>query len=89
MCHKLAQFYGQAEAKKDAERIEKDFARAKERSAKQIAKAKAKNGDDVKVWFFFEFFRCTDGLGILFDFWITNTSSAAQGSGGIFKDRQP
>ena len=52
MCHKLAQFYGQAEAKKDAERIEKDFARAKERSAKQIAKAKAKNGDDVKVWFF-------------------------------------
>lgn len=39
----------EAEAKKDAERIEKDFARAKERSAKQIAKAKAKNGDDVKV----------------------------------------
>lgn len=46
---KLGHFDGQAEAKKDAERIEKEFAKAKKKSERQIAKAKAKNGDDVEV----------------------------------------
>lgn len=39
----------QAEEKKDAERFEKDIAKAQKKCAEQIAKVKAKNGDDVKV----------------------------------------
>eukprot|EP00435_Cladocopium_sp_Y103_P054466 s1090_g17.t1 len=39
----------EAKAKKERERIETEFARAKAKSADQIARAKATNGDDVKV----------------------------------------
>ena len=44
-----AEFCGQAKEKKDAERFKKDIAKAQKKCAEQIAKVKAKNGDDVKV----------------------------------------